>query len=174
MKKGFALSLVTAAVLATASVAGHAHGPSTHTDHSAYPPEQQDWGILGEEAAVDRVVEIRMDDDMRFYPDHLEVEEGETLRLVIHNDGQLLHELVLGTPEELAEHAELMAEFPNMEHDDPWMVHVDPGETGELIWTFNRAGRFDFACLLPGHFEAGMKGSVTIASDADDSHASHH
>ncbi|SDT88009.1 cupredoxin domain-containing protein [Halopseudomonas salegens] len=174
MSKHFALSLIAAAVLATSSLTGHAHGPSSDNDHSASPPEQQAWGILGDESAVDREVDIRMDDTMRFYPDHLDVEEGETLRLVIHNDGQLLHELVLGTPEELAEHAALMARFPNMEHDDPWMVHVDPGQAQDLIWTFNRAGRFDFACLLPGHFEAGMQGSVTIAADDDSSHASHH
>jgi len=107
---------------------------------------------------------------MRFYPDHLDVAEGETLKLVIHNDGQLLHELVLGTQEELEEHAEMMEQFPNMEHDAPYMAHVDPGQSQSIIWTFNRAGRVEFACLLPGHFQAGMKGGVQVVS----AHDSHH
>jgi uncharacterized cupredoxin-like copper-binding protein len=69
---------------------------------------------------------------------------------------------VIGTPEELKAHAELMKKHPNMEHDEPYMAHVDPGQRGEIVWTFNRPGTFEFACLIPGHFEAGMKGTITV------------
>lgn len=123
-----------------------------------------DWGIGSAPDSVDREVVVRMNDQMRFEPEHLEVEEGETLRLVVHNDGQLLHEFVLGDPDTLAEHAELMKQFPDMEHAEPYMAHVAPGESETLVWTFNRAGRFEFACLLPGHFEAGMKGTLEVSS----------
>jgi uncharacterized cupredoxin-like copper-binding protein len=74
----------------------------------------------------------------------------------------VMHELVIGTQKELAEHAALMKRFPNMEHEEPYMAHVAPGKTGEIIWTFNQAGDFDFACLLPGHFEAGMVGKILV------------
>ena len=73
-----------------------------------------------------------------------------------------MHEFVLGTRKELEEHAELMKKFPDMEHDEPYMAHVAPGKTAEMIWHFNRVGEFEFACLLPGHFEAGMVGKIRV------------
>ena len=99
---------------------------------------------------------------MRFTPDHITVQQGETLRLRVENKGQILHEVVLGTPATLDEHAQLMVKFPTMEHDEPYMAHVAPGETGDLLWQFNRAGNFDFACLIAGHFQAGMRGTITV------------
>jgi uncharacterized cupredoxin-like copper-binding protein len=56
----------------------------------------------------------------------------------------------------------MMARFPNMAHDEPYMVHVDAGKRGEIVWHFNRAGSFEFACLIAGHYEAGMRGTVTV------------
>ncbi|TVP89056.1 MAG: hypothetical protein EA348_09235 [Pseudomonadaceae bacterium] len=155
------------------SAAVMAHGPGSGGHAHDFPPEQTDWGINAGEEDVDREVVIRMDDDMRFYPDHLTVSEGETLRLVIHNDGQLLHELVLGNQAELDEHAELMEQFPDMEHDAPYMAHVDPGESASIIWTFNRGGRVDFACLLPGHYQAGMVGYIDVEPTTADHHKHH-
>jgi uncharacterized cupredoxin-like copper-binding protein len=76
----------------------------------------------------------------------------------------VIHEFVLGTREELDAHAALMKRFPTMEHDEPYMVHVAPGKTGEIIWTFNRAGEFDFACLIPGHYDLGMVGKVKVSA----------
>ena len=107
-----------------------------------------------------------MSDAMRFSPSTLEVRRGETLRLVVHNDGQTKHELVLGTHKELEEHAALMRKFPEMEHDDPNAVSVPPGETRELTWQFTKRGSFEFACLVPGHFEAGMTGTIVVKSGA--------
>ncbi len=127
--------------------------------------EQTAWGIAGDAEQVSRTVEIRMNDQMRFVPDHLEVRLGETLRLVHHNDGQMMHEFVLGTQKELDEHAQLMIKFPDMEHDAPYMAHVGPGQRGEIIWTFNRAGEFDFACLIAGHYQAGMRGKVSVSEE---------
>jgi uncharacterized cupredoxin-like copper-binding protein len=103
-----------------------------------------------------------MTDAMRFTPDTLSVQEGETVRFVVRNQGRMLHEMVIGSPGELAKHAAMMAKFPNMEHDEPYMAHVDPGKTGEIVWTFNRAGSFEFACLIAGHYEAGMRGTITV------------
>ncbi|MEW6253562.1 MAG: cupredoxin family protein, partial [Planctomycetota bacterium] len=101
-------------------------------------------------------------DTMRFTPDKVTVQEGETVRFVVRNRGRMLHEMVIGTPEELAKHAAMMAKFPGMEHDEPYMVHVDPGKTGEIVWHFNRPGQIEFACLIAGHYEAGMRGTLTV------------
>ncbi len=99
---------------------------------------------------------------MRFSPEALVVRRNETVRFVVRNRGAVMHEMVIGTPEELAEHAALMKRFPDMEHDAPHMAHVKPGASGEIVWNFNRAGTFEFACLAPGHFEAGMIGRVVV------------
>jgi uncharacterized cupredoxin-like copper-binding protein len=104
-----------------------------------------------------------MSDAMRFEPALIRVKAGETVRLAAVNRGTQAHELVLGTMEELREHAELMRRFPNMEHDDPNMVRVAPGGRGEIVWQFTKPGEFSYACLMPGHFEAGMVGRVVVA-----------
>ena len=103
-----------------------------------------------------------MTDNMRFTPSDVTVKRGETVKFVVHNDGRVLHEMVLGTKEAIAEHAELMKRFPEMEHADANMAHVKPGKAGEIIWQFTKPGDFEFACLQPGHFEAGMVGKVTV------------
>lgn len=128
--------------------------------------EQQAWGIAAEPHEATRTVEIRMQDSMRFTPDQLQVLEGETLRLRVVNQGQMLHEIVIGTPQALEAHAAMMKKFPNMEHDEPYMAHVPVGQRGEITWTFNRPGEFAFACLIPGHFDAGMRGTVIVAPKA--------
>jgi uncharacterized cupredoxin-like copper-binding protein len=124
--------------------------------------EQKDWGIAGEARDARRTITVTMTDNMRFTPGRIEVRQGETVRLRVRNAGKILHELVIGTPQELAAHAEQMRKHPGMEHDEPYMVHVEPGRSGEIIWTFNRAGEFEFACLIAGHFQAGMKGTLIV------------
>lgn len=154
-------------VLAAAATAG-AHEPAAH---KAGPvrKDQTAFGIAGDAKSVARTVRIAMSDDMRFTPDEIEVGQGETIRFVLANHGQLLHEMVLGTRKELDEHAALMARFPNMEHDEAHMAHVKPGAGGEIVWTFNRPGTFYFACLVAGHYQAGMTGRINVTR-----HAAHH
>ena len=149
--------------IALAGSAGLAHTDKAHAKKAgAVKKEQKDWGIAGDATAVTRTIEIRMSDKMRFTPDLIEVREGETIRLTHRNDGKILHEFVLGTKKELDEHAALMLRFPTMEHDEPYMAHVAAGNTGEIVWKFNRAGEFDFACLIPGHYQAGMVGKLRV------------
>jgi uncharacterized cupredoxin-like copper-binding protein len=124
--------------------------------------EQKPWGIAAEPSRARRTVVVRMTDDMRFSPDLLEVPLGQTVHFDIRNDGKMLHEMVIGTPQELEEHAALMAKFPNMEHDEPYMAHVDPGKTGRIVWNFNRPGTFEYACLIAGHYQAGMRGRIVV------------
>lgn len=169
--------LLAAAWVAASATAGlalaHTDAPHAKKD-GPVKKEQKDWGIAGDAKAVKRTVEFRMSDTMRFTPDKLEVKQGETLRLVVRNDGKVLHEFVLGTKKELDEHAAQMIKFPTMEHDEPYMAHVPVGKVGEIIWTFNRAGDFDFACLIAGHYSAGMVGKIkVVAAGKSDGHGSH-
>ena len=124
--------------------------------------EQKDWGIAGDAKAVRRTITIRMSDDMRFAPNHIKVREGDTVRLRADNQGQVMHEIVLGTQADLSAHAEMMRQHAGMAHDAPSMAHVRPGQQGDIVWRFNRPGNFDFACLIPGHSEAGMHGTITV------------
>ena len=151
-----------ASLLAMTGVA-QAHGDAAHTKKAGpIKMEQKAWGIAGDSKAVVRTIEVKMTDKMRFTPDRIEVRQGETVRLVHRNGGQIMHEFVLGTKKDLDEHAELMKKFPGMEHDEPYMAHVAAGKSGEIVWNFNRPGDFDFACLIPGHYQAGMVGKVTV------------
>jgi uncharacterized cupredoxin-like copper-binding protein len=126
--------------------------------------EQQDWGIAASPGVGRRTVVVRMSDRMRFAPELIQVKLGETLRFDIRNDGRMLHEMVIGTAPTLEAHAALMLKFPGMEHDEPYMAHVAPGQRGRIDWTFNRAGDFEFACLIAGHYQAGMKGRILVRS----------
>jgi len=160
MKLTLLLTTLLAAPLIT--FPAHAHGEKKQSVAAPVIAEQTAWGIAGKPAQVTRTISLDMTDAMRFTPDTLSVQEGETVRFVIRNQGRMLHEMVIGSPGELAKHAAMMARFPNMEHDEAYMVHVDPGKTGEIVWTFNRAGSFEFACLIAGHYEAGMRGTITV------------
>ncbi len=143
--------------------------PSAHTDkpHASAGPvkkEQKDWGIGGDAKQAKRTIEVRMLDTMRFVPDRIEARLGEIIRFTAKNTGQVMHEFVIGTKKENEAHAALMVKFPNMEHDEPYMAHVPPGKTGQIVWTFNRPGEFEFACLIAGHYQTGMVGRITVAA----------
>lgn len=158
------IAIVSGAVLmmATGSAAAHGDAPRAGRQFDATTAEQKPFGIEGNPKNAARTMKISMSDTMRYSPAVLTIRKGETVRLIVHNKGKTLHELVLGTEDELAKHAELMRKFPDMEHDEPHMVHVKPGHTADMVWTFNRPGEFRFACLVPGHFEAGMVGKVIV------------
>ena len=154
----------TALALAFASTAAIAHGGKLDA-HKVFDPatvEETAFGHAGNPKKVSRTIKIGMSDAMRFTPSDIKVRKGQTVRFVIGNGGQMLHEMVIGTSEGLKEHAELMRKFPEMEHSAAHMAHVKPGEAGEIIWQFSKAGEYVFACLIPGHFEAGMVGKVVV------------
>lgn len=162
------LAIAGAASLSVLPATAAAHG-SAHADaggkrknEATTVYEEKAFGRPGERARVTRTVRIVGTDDMRYTPARIRVKQGETVRFVVRNAGKILHETVLGTKPELQEHYELMKKFPDMEHDEPHMVHLKPGHTGEMIWHFTKAGEFHFACLMPGHFDAGMMGTISV------------
>ena len=142
----------------------HAHTDKPHAPKKGpVVKEQKDWGIAGDAKSAKRSIAVGMADTMRFTPERIEVRLGETLKFVVRNTGKVMHEFVIGTKAENAKHAEMMVKFSNMEHDEPYMAHVPPGKTGEIVWTFNRAGEFEFACLIAGHYQGGMVGTIMVA-----------
>lgn len=150
------VSMVTAALIPTgAALADKAGPPHSHT--SAGQP--------GDPKKPARTVEIEMreaDGKMLFVPNRIEVRRGEQIRFVIRNAGELEHEFVLATKEENQKHAEEMRKNPDMEHDDPNMARVASKKAGEIVWRFTKRGTFEFGCLIPGHYEAGMFGTVIV------------
>lgn len=162
------IRLLIASLLAgLIGVPAFAHGTKAHGSPAkkrAPTAEQKEFGIEGDPAHVDRTIEIRMTDQMRFEPSVVNVKAGETIRFVHENAGKIPHEMVIGTRADLEMHAAQMRKFPNMEHDEPYMAHVAAGKRAEIVWQFNRSGEFEFGCLIPGHFEAGMRGAIKVAA----------
>ena len=119
-------------------------------------------GKPGDLNKLSRTIQVLMSDDMKFTPAKVNVQRGETIKFALRNAGAIKHEMIIGSMAELKEHAEMMRKMPGMEHDEPNQVTLDPGKTGELVWQFTNSGTVDFACLQPGHFEAGMMGKVSV------------
>ena len=159
------LGVAPAIVLAAGGHAGNhdmpAHGMAGH-DMSSMTKNTFAYGQPGDPAKVSRTIELVMDDTMRFAPSQIRVEPGETVRFFIKNAGKIPHEMVIGSLAELKAHAAQMRKMPGMKHAEPNMVTLGPGQRGGLVWQFDKAGTVDFACLIPGHMEAGMSGKVTV------------
>lgn len=157
MKKLMLVALLFVSSVALAHDDGHGKPV-----FDASKAEQKEFGVAGDPTKVHRTIKLVMSDDMRFTPTRIKVKEGETVKLLIKNKGKVMHEVVIGTATSLQQHAAMMRKFPTMAHETPYMAHVKPGGIQEIVWTFNRPGHFDFACLLPGHFEAGMVGKIEV------------
>lgn len=150
-----ALALSTATVFAGAGPAGHSH--SHDEAYSAGEP--------GDAKKPARIVQITMresDGKMVFIPERLEVRSGEQIKFVLRNSGELDHEFVLATTEENLKHAVAMQKNPDMEHDDPNAKRVAPKKVDEFVWRFTKKGTLEYGCLIPGHREAGMIGTVVV------------
>jgi uncharacterized cupredoxin-like copper-binding protein len=112
-----------------------------------------------------RVVKITMLEDgkkMSFEPAVVEVRLGEQVRFEIFNEGTWNHEFVLATEAANRKHAELMKKFPDIEHADPNALRLSPFASGAILWKFTKRGAFEYACLIPGHLDAGMHGVVIV------------
>ncbi len=160
-----AVAGVAGMVLLAAAVAAQAHAPAVSGKSqkaTEISSEEQTFGRQGDPKKVTRTIVIDMSDTMRFSPKDIVVKQNETVRFTVRNQGKIMHEMVIGTMEELKKHGELMKKHPGMEHDEPWMAHVKPRGRHNLVWQFTRAGNFHFACLIAGHFEAGMVGAIRV------------
>ncbi len=153
---------VCLALAVTGAVQAHGDKPAEPAKVDYAKAEQMPFGVAADPKKAARTVRIDMADTFRFTPAEVKVKRGEVVRFVVTNNGKVMHEMVLGSMDDLKKHSELMRKFPSMEHDEPHMAHVAPGKTGEMGWRFSKAGTFYFGCLIPGHFEAGMIGKIIV------------
>jgi uncharacterized cupredoxin-like copper-binding protein len=148
---------ITVVAAIAAVLSSPAFADAGHTHFSA--------GVPGNPKKPARVVEVVMkegDGKMEYVPSRVEVKRGEQIRFVIKNAGELAHEFILASTDENLKHAELMKKYPEMEHDDPNGKSLQPKGNAEILWRFSKRGTFEFGCLIPGHREAGMTGTIVV------------
>lgn len=156
VKRGLFLFSLMGAVLGFGPALS-AHEGDAHDDYAA--------GAPGDPKLPSRTVEVTMREGsgtMTYEPAEIDVRKGEQVKLVVKNAGALKHEFFLDSIEHNAHHKIEMQKNPEMEHDDPNAQSVEPGKQVELLWKFSKAGTFEFACLIPGHYEDGMHGKVVV------------
>jgi len=142
----------------SAGTHSHSHGHETPT----FEATDTEFGEYQPDMKPTKTIAVELSDTMKFSPEVITVNVGEVVEFTHTNSGKLMHEFVLGTDASLAEHAKMMQKFPNMEHEEPYMIHVGPGNEGKMLWKFTKKGEFGFGCLVPGHFEAGMRGTIKV------------
>lgn len=120
------------------------------------------FGRPGQAAEVTKTIHIEANDQMRLKFDSLDIKRGDVVKFIVKNAGQVPHEFAVGDEAFRREHQkemkQQMAGMAGMEHEDPNVVSLTPGETKTLIWRFDRLSTHNiiFACYVPGHYEAGM------------------
>ncbi len=152
-----AIALCFASIATTQASAGAGPPGLSHETFSAGQP--------GDPKKPSRTVKVTMLEDgkkMLFQPAVIEVRRGEQIRFVITNEGTWDHEFMLAKKDDNRKHAEVMKKNPDMEHDDPNAKRLSPFNTAEMVWRFTKRGEFEYACLIPGHLEAGMYGKVVV------------
>lgn len=145
-------TVATVLLLAAASAAAH----SGHHFAAGEP------GDANKPARTVKVSMQEQGDNMFFAPSRIVVHKGEQIRFVLFNDGTEKHEFVLATVRENLQHAKYMKTHPHMAHHDPNAITLTPFTGGELLWKFTKKGTFEYGCLIPGHREAGMHGTVLV------------
>jgi uncharacterized cupredoxin-like copper-binding protein len=177
------ISVLAIAALPAWAIAAGDHGAHGAVDAAAAPASGHDMagmkgmqgmqgmhnevhesmaGMAGDPAKASRTVAVEMNDNMRFTPGQVSVKAGETVRFFVVNKGKVPHEMVIGTAEEIAEHAEMMKKMPGMVHQEANQITLAPGQRGGIVWQFAKAGTVTYACLAPGHKEAGMVGTIEV------------
>ena len=131
-----------------------------HSDGHAFAA-----GEPGDPKKSFRVVEIVMNEGpgtMTYTPSRIDVRKGEQIKFVLKNSGELAHEFLIDSIANNAKHKIEMEKNPEMEHDEPNGARVESKKSAEILWRFTKAGTFEFACLIPGHYESGMHGTVVV------------
>lgn len=156
-------NIIIAIALATLATPALASG--THAGGHA---EKLAVGEPGDKTKATQTVRVTMketdDGKMVFQPAVIKVRKGQTIKISLKNAGGTDHEFVLDQEDKIMEHKAIMEKFPEMEHADPNSIRLAAGESGEIVWKFSNDGEFKFACLIPGHYEAGMHGDVSVAA----------
>ena len=152
--------LVAATLLSAGGWAGDGSSGHSHSHGATFSA-----GEPGNPKKPAKIVQVTMgesDGKMLFVPVRLEIKKGDQIKFVLRNNGELQHEFVLASAADNLKHAEEMKQNPNMSHDDPNGKQLAPKKTSEIVWKFTKAGEFEYACLIPGHREAGMTGTIVV------------
>jgi uncharacterized cupredoxin-like copper-binding protein len=150
----FATSALVAPGFAAPGAPGHTHG--SDPAHGA-----TGTGQPGNASDVSRVVRIEAR-DTAFNVKQIQVKAGETIKFVVTNKGKVRHEFAIASSKEHEEHRKMMQQMPDMQHDEPNVATIEPGETKEIIWKFGKDTDVEFSCNIPGHAEQGMKGAFRV------------
>jgi uncharacterized cupredoxin-like copper-binding protein len=156
-----AVVAMTVLNLSIALGAAEEHPHATRHEHG-HASKHTNFGQPGKADQVQRTIEVKALDTMRYDPQTFTVKAGETIRFVVTNVGRLKHEFIIGDAAEQRAHAEMMKKMPGMVHEDPNALSLEPGETKALIWQFGQTGVVEVACHVPGHYEAGMVAQVKV------------
>ena len=166
LQKAFVASACIVAIGTIAAMGVVTPGPAlAHSGHGSHAVKPFAAGEPGDPTKPFRTIEVVMSDDggkMAYTPDRLDVKKGEQIKFILRNAGLVDHEFLIDTVANNARHKSDMEQNPEMAHDEPNGARLRPGATAEILWRFTKSGTFEFACLLPGHYESGMKGLVAI------------
>ena len=157
--------------------------PTGHADHTT--AKEATFGRVADPASAQRTILVEMLDSYRFSPQEIEIRTGEVIRFVVVNAGKKMHEMVVGTMKNLEDHNAMMRKNPEgMQHDEPGMARVSPGQSGVIAWQFTKPGEVFFACLVDDHFDLGMIGKIRVvgvpvteaatATEPHDGHGAQH
>ncbi len=158
MKMGGGYHIMRISPLAAQKDAGH----GTH-NHGAHDQGGATAGRPGDPNKIGRTIKITAQ-DIKYDQSEILVKAGETVKFVVTNAGKLKHEFIIGSSDEQRQHAEMMKQMPGMVHEDANTLTLEPGETKSLVWQFTKTGALEIACHVPGHYEAGMRGKVTVTN----------
>jgi uncharacterized cupredoxin-like copper-binding protein len=160
----FSIAVVSAcSTLAWTQLVGHAGDGHGHTHGAAASKQDAHTSSSASAETITRTVTVTLSDDMRFTPANWQATSGETVRIELVNAGKVRHEFIIGTEAQLQAHAEEMKK-PNSghHHHASNAVSLAAGAKGELVWTFTDAGVLHIACFEPGHYDAGMRGTISV------------
>lgn len=172
------VALLASAAAATGVYAQSSHGSGHGSGHGDHKMDHSAFGMHGKASEASRTVEITMRDNY-FEPEEIEISQGETIRFVIKNAGDLVHEFNIGDAAYHEEHGPMMqmlvdhgvleadkinhdaakhmqASMGHGMHSEANAVLLEPGQIGEIVWTFPDGGEIEIACNVPGHYDGGM------------------
>ena len=141
-------------------------------------------GQKGNSEEVEKIIEVKMFDNY-YVPNKFKVKKNETIKFIVYNYGELVHEFNIATKEMHLKHQpemmrmveneilladridkkkmkELSKKDHSMSHSHSNSVLLEPNEIGEIIWKFNTDTNLEIACNVPGHYEAGMIASINL------------
>ena len=139
-------------------------------------------GEKGNDSEVEKIIEVKMFDNY-YEPSEFKINKNQTIKFIVYNYGELVHEFNIATKKMHFKHQpEMMKMVVNeiivggkidkkkmkemskldhsMSHSHSNSVLLEPNQSAELIWKFNSDANLEVACNIPGHYESGMVAKI--------------